>query len=211
MWTMYASLDTGVRICLPTMSFKWHTYTDEEYAAVTETPVDHMSPRGTEHKSFMPAEDLAKGLFSVAYLEGSEVLNQVQYTSDIDLLEPPIVSRGAGKISVATGKLGHYKNEYWAFQREWRYMMTIVPFNMFKALQTNSVLAFDVMANKLALDTLAPPCSYYDLHIDEEKLKQIEIVPSPKMSAGNRELLIALLEKHGLQSAPRPSALEGLL
>jgi hypothetical protein len=42
-------------------------------------------------------------------------------------------------------------------------------------------------------------------------MKDMGIVPSPKMSAGNRVLLACLLEKYDLTANLKPSQLEGSL
>lgn len=210
MWNMYASLDAGVRISLPPMPFKRYSLTHEEYAKAVGMDPSHISSESGRCESFMDPHDLANGLVSPSYLTGEDVLTRVEYTDESCKLVPEIVSVDGDSLEVRTGLIGAYKNRYWAFQREWRYKMQIVPFNVLD-MSSNPVDRFNEMIFHMVNGALPSPCPYYDLMLDENALRCIEVVPSPKMSAGNRELLNLLLEKHGLSFALQSSQLEGLL
>ena len=210
MWNMYASLETGVRISLPTMPFKRYRLSAEEYAQVTGMPVDHISFEDDYFETFLPPRDLARGLMSPAFINGAGVLVKIEYTQDKSLLEPKVLSVGENVTTISTELLGKYKNEYWSFQREWRYQMQIVPFHVFD-LSSDLGARFNAMASKMIQGVLPAPCSYYDLAISDEAMEEFEVVASPKMSAGNKILLRLLLERHGLEGSQRQSELTGLI
>ena len=210
MWNMYASLETGVRISLPTMPFKRYRLSAEEYAHVTGMPVDHISFEDDDFETFLPPRDLARGLMSPAFINGAGVLVKIEYTQDKSLLEPKVLSVGEKSTSILMGLLGKYKNEYWSFQREWRYQMQIVPFRAFD-LSSDLGARFNAMASMMVQGVLPAPCSYYDLAISDEAMEEFEVVASPKMSAGNKILLRLLLERHGLEGSQRQSELTGLI
>ena len=67
---------------------------------------------------------------SPAFINGAGVLVKIEYTQDKSLLEPKVLSVGEKSTSILMGLLGKYKNEYWSFQREWRYQMQIVPLGL---------------------------------------------------------------------------------
>lgn len=86
----------------------------------------------------------------------------------------------------------------------------MLPFDLLQMFGS-PVARYSEMVAKMLLGKLPAPCTYYDLEIDDELLKQLEVVPSPKMTGGNRILLEMLLQRYGFESALRESALTGLL
>lgn len=209
MWKMYASLDSGIRIGLPPMPFAKHNYTKNEFSRITGIPIDHISAADTM-SSFMPLEDFAKGLLSPAFLEGNGVLQKVHYTDAVDDLVPRVLSTDGNSAKVATSKMGTYKSSYWSFQREWRYVMSILPYKVLGDL-SQSVDRWNEMFIKMINGELMPPCNYYDLQLDPEAVKGMVVTPSPRMSAGNMVLLNTLLESQGLAGNLKQSELDGML
>lgn len=211
MWNMYASLESGVRICLPTMPFKRYRLTPEEYSRQTKIPIDHISTDSDFIESFLPPDIYAKKLMSPMYMSDEGVLVKVEYTSDKGLLEPSVLSaNGEEPACINIGMLGKYKNEYWSFQREWRYQLIIIPFDPLD-MSGDVAARLAKMTSEMLLGILPSPCPCYDLHISDEAMDQLEVVASPKMSEGNRLMLKMLLDHYGLGRSLRQSSLTGLL
>ena len=209
MWKMYASLESGVRISLPKYPFKRHPATRESLASASGFPIENVSVEG-ERSTTIPAEDLARGIFTPFVVSHEGMLRKIEYTSDINRLEPEIASVVDNIMTLSFADFGQVKNEKWQFQHEWRYLAPIFPFNLFEDPST-FLLRFSKMAQDLIDGTLIPPCLHYDFYLDENALKEIEITPSPRMHTGNRALLEMLLERYNLSSSIRESELEGLL
>jgi len=53
-------------------------------------------------------------------------------------------------IKIDIGKLGIYKSKYWAFQKEWRYIMSFIPLN-FKGGPEGISQSINLTAQKLLL------------------------------------------------------------
>lgn len=56
----------------------------------------------------------------------ANILNKVEYTDDLTLLFPKLVSSNGDNISIKFGELGRYKRANWSFQKEWRYMIKML-------------------------------------------------------------------------------------
>ena len=209
MWRMYTNPEAGVRISLPANPFRRYQYTQEEFASIARVPADHIGGDETI-TTFLPAEDLAKGMFSTAFLSGDKVLTKIEYTDDASKLMPEILKVGDESISLNWSTFGVCKNTGWAFQREWRYLLNISSLDAFGDLSTLGERMAQ-MAQGIIDGTAPAPCEWYDLHIADEAFAQIEITASPKMSAGNRMLLELLLDACGLSGRNKRSQLEGLL
>lgn len=162
-------------------------------------------------RTLVPLEDFNRGLFSPSWLTyGLNLLHEVEYTSDASLLYPTVVRKHSDHTLVALGDIGKAKSEYWAFQHEWRYLMNIAPLDLFESQDTLGDRLAGIAAAMQA-GTLLPACDHYDLRLSEEAMGKLEVVPSPKISAGNRVLLRTLLGSHDLMGSLQESELRGRL
>lgn len=207
MWNMYASLDSGVRISLPTSPFMRYKANVTEFAEATGIPKENIQIEGDQY-TFLPISDLASGIISPQALSGDNILQRIIYTDDRNLLRPTILSSDYSSLDFKY--FGKVKNKKWEFQHEWRYIIQILPINVFDSSKTVNKRLANVLARIIGNGQLPVP-PFYDLHIDPAILTEIEIVPSPKTSPGNRVLLDALLEKCGLTARIMESELVGLL
>lgn len=211
MWNMYASLESGVRISLPPMPFKRYEYTTAEQSKILGISPDHIDSKSYVMKTFMPLEDFRDGRLSLAFLEGKNVLQKVVYTDDPSKLRPDVVVTDDTHVALKLEFVGKCKNTYWEFQHEWRYLISIIPFDVLGSTLRDPVAEFSNMVIKMICGGLPSACSFYDLHLADTAFKDMIIVPSPKMSAGNRALLSCLLERYGLTENLESSQLDGLL
>lgn len=126
------------------------------------------------------------------------------------LLEPEIRSVSGETMSLQIERLGIYKNTYWEFQKEWRYRMVFTPFNIQNGVEY-SLSQFIGSVNRMAQGVEPPPIRHFDLEIAQEHFEKMEITPSPQMTAGNRILLEALVEKYNPSALIKESELKELI
>lgn len=186
MWNLYSDLSRGVRIKLPRCPFK-------------EYPIDQQRLEGMNIKIdpnfvfFKPTSEV----FSKPYImfpscEKSQeaFLYKVDYIKDKELLEPQIKIQNGNEVNIALGKLGKYKNTYWDFQKEWRYIFVFYPISYYECTNPTDLL---VHRFNTGIDL---PFNYFFMEISDEAFSQMEITLSPKISDGNRIIIDLLKEKY---------------
>jgi hypothetical protein len=193
------------------MPFRRYEYTTAQEAEILGIAVNHIYIEGGVGRSFLPLEILRDGLLSPAFLDGNGLLRRVEHTDDTERIHPTVLRADGSQLYLAFEHVGKCKNAYWSFQRKRRYLMSIVPFDIRRSVLSDPVAERNVMVSRLINGQLAPACGYYDLRLVDDAMKDMGIVPSPKMSAGNRVLLACLLEKYDLTANLKPSQLEGSL
>ena len=211
MWNMYASLEAGVRIALPSFPFETYPLTDESIRKATGSLPQEPHPITANIRSVIPPEDLYNGFYYAPSDHGTnDILHQIIYTDDQEKLLPQTISIDEERADLWLTQIGLYKNTYWKFQKEWRYILWTLPINPLN----KKVSLFDQMRQRidgLQHGALSQRFSHYDLTIRADALEQIKVRLSPKMSVDNRVLAERLLESHDLSDALEESPLKGLL
>ena len=143
--------------------------------------------------SFLNMGHLFEGRLLCSEMLGKNILHDVIYTDDDSLLEPKTVLQNNDSLRIGLEKIGIYKNTYWSFQKEWRYIIHLYPFEFSSNLEefyknTNRLI------QKIACDHLTNTIDHYDIKISTESFKKMIVTESPKISTGNRILLSLLLE-----------------
>lgn len=207
MWNMYGSLESGIRIKLRVYPFKRYEYSKED---VLKFSKNHIIFGTEKFSSIIPLEDIFTKKFYSIYATGNNILFPVIYTNEKDKLYPHIHDTNGEQIQLSTNEIGKYKNLYWQFQNEWRYILPILPIDL------NLPVAeigreFTLMANKIAFGLEKQPVPYYELKIDDEVFQEMEIMLSPKFSDGNKTIVESLLEKYNATATIKESALKGLI
>ena len=209
MWNMYASLNLGVRIKLSKNPFKVYDNTAETLSKVTNAQVTDNSS-GKPFQTTIPlAEMFSKGFISIQAVN-NQLLSKVEYTDDTEKLYPRILKEEGEGFSLALGKLGKYKNLHWAFQREWRYILNILPLDLNQPVK-KSMIDSQIMANKIKLGIEKQPFPHYDMVISDEAFEGMEITLSPRISGGSRIIVQTLLEKYNPSATLSESSLVGLI
>ncbi len=206
MWRMYANPGAGVRIRLKKNPFLWHGTTASDVVRVTGIPLSPDTSPDAKVNSFL---DLAK-LMDLGFMSpqafGGDILKKVNYTDDISKLEPKVVEQTNDGTSLKLGALGKHKSTYWAFQNEWRYIMTFSSMNFGVDIQAME-RQFVTSMVKMIQGKENPPFRYFDLDIDPKCFEEMEITCSPQMTAGNRILLETIVERYN----PKASIIESKL
>ena len=209
MWKMYTEPTAGVRIRLKANPFLQHTTPLKDIAKVFGNRIVNETVGNVNVPSFLNLSILIdKGYFSAQAWSG-DILRKVIYTDDSDLLEPKVLNSTNDNFQIEIGKMGIYKDSHWSFQNEWRYLMSFFPLKIsnINTAEDN----FKTMMMKLAQGIEEPPFDYYDLDIDPEMFKQMEITFSPQISTANRTIVDALIQKYNPSANLRESVLIGNL
>ena len=210
MWKMYTCPSSGVRIKLAKNPFKWQYTKGSEFEKIPGYKAVDQESREYVRGTFVNwADMMLQGVFSPQAVSG-ELLHKVEYTADRNLLEPQIITQTDERTHLSWDTVGKYKNLHWKFQEEWRYLMVFVPMD-FLCSPANMAKAFHQTVLRMKNGTEVLPFSYYDLPIDETPFCQMEITPSPQMTAGFRLLLDDLVEKYNPTATIKESELLGLI
>lgn len=210
MWKMYTAPQSGVRIKLRKNPFKWTPTTGSDFMTKLGYLPNDVSTVTYKQNTFLNLAELMKmGVYCVQAWNG-DILHEVIYTSDRSLLEPQVVKEEGDKLSISYGELGRYKNMHWTFQKEWRYLMSFMPMD-FCVSPDEMYKKFQKTALNILAGTATLPISYFDLVIADDYFEEMEITPSPQMSAGYRVLLNDLVEKYNHNAIIHESNLLGLI
>ena len=198
MWREYAGVDCGIRIEMPRDPFARYCWNVDIVTSVTgmrcEADGDNPSPF---EKMLIPFEELwDRGLLVLEFGGESNILHKVEYTNDTNLLFPKTLGLSEnGDLSVNHNAIGLHKAMSWAYQNEWRYILTILPIDV-----KGSAFEQDRELPKLGAFLTdrggAHTPSYYDMKIADGAFRSMKLTVSPKMSPGNRVLLESLIEKY---------------
>lgn len=208
MWKMYTNPEAGVRIKLRKNPFVWQETAKNAFENVKGLTIIGSKESNNSLYTFLNiAELLKQGCYCSQAWDGN-MLHQVEYTDDQTILEPIVLDFSDGYPTINMGKLGHQKNKYWDFQKEWRYVLQFVPFDISGGPE-KAAQEFQVTANKMTKGIAALPFSYFDLQIASEFYKEIEITCSPNITESSRIILNALADKYNPSIAIRESELLG--
>ena len=205
MWNMYTDIKAGVRIGLPKNPFARHLTTVEEMKSVYGAQV---SKESHDVETFLNIASLIKaGVFS-PQAWGGDILRKIEYTDNVQMLEPTIATIADGRIQMDMASIGVYKNVHWEFQNEWRYLMMFLPLDL-KAPVDTIENQMAIMINRLYLGELEPPFDHFDLSISDDAMSQMVITPSPKMTDGSRIILDTIVSAFNPSATIKDSSLVG--
>ena len=206
MWKMYTDPRCGVRIKLRKNPFLKHGTRGSDFEKVLGATLEDEKSRTTVMDTFLDLTAMLEGGYVSPQGWSGDILTKIEYTNDLDKLEPSVGSCENGKNRIDLGLLGKYKNTHWRFQNEWRYIMDFVPMN-FSSNPQQIARYFSQTVLQMSTGIAEPPFRYYDLDIDSKYFEEMEITCSPQMSAGNRTILETLVERYN----PKATILESEL
>lgn len=131
---------------------------------------------------------------NVIFMPTTVELAKVTYTDLERLLKPTVHKNDEISISIKTEDLGLFKRTQWQDQKEWRYMIKSMPFNIleFNKLiyqQDNGQYLIQELTNREDL-------GFIDLPLKDDAFEGLEIMNSPSMSNENKLKLNSILEKY---------------
>lgn len=210
MWREYAGVGCGVRIELPVDPFRRYCWSKDVLEGVTGLPCENVNGGGSPfNASLVPFEALwDKGLYVMAAAGKNGILKEVEYTDDHGLLFPEIIEwHDDGSLTAQVGDLGTRKATAWSYQAEWRYLLTIIPIDM-KGSWFDQEAALSRLGAFVSDRADAETPAWYDLEISDEAFSCMRVTASPGMSAGNRVIMDALLDRYNPAASVIPSSIE---
>ncbi len=215
MWNLYTPNMQGVRIKLPSYPFKKYHYEAGQHHSKEAFDTYINYDRLYQENKCMVTSDMPK-LFSVAYTWDTRLLKpKVREGTKEDVqrflsLESLDDLEGNIKVNYSFSMLGKFKNEDWSFQREWRYWFFVTPMGMqdVEVFSANEELKKQQEIIRHLEDTeRKAPYQRFFMALDEDCIRQMEIVLGPRTTEAGRILAHALLKEHGLEQNCRDSSL----
>lgn len=188
MWKLYSNMYSGVRIGLKENPFVKYTVNKQDVERVYPSA----SLKGDSMDLIVPIEECFNGNYFVMNFLYDMCLEKVEYTDNVELLSPQIFNISQQGIEMKSAQLGKYKNTYWEFQNEERYVLPFLPLDVKKITSESNAaqMVYDAFMNKKSF------IDYYDLEIRDDAFVSMEITLSPQFTMGNRILLEALIDKY---------------
>ncbi len=214
LWNLYTPNMHGVRIKMPEFPFKKYSFKKGEYflSEDVETYIDLKRVYYDNKASIVSTEPhLAK----VEYTDSYNKLFPKIKTESCDgaltkFLEAKSISDISEKnisVSYSLRDIGKYKRKNWAFQKEWRYIMTLSPMGLQEA-NPPTFAKHQEQIRRIENSLLEPPYKQLFLEISNEALQNIEIIFGPKMTAAEKIMAIALLKEYCPQAQYKDSVLK---
>ncbi len=204
LWKMYAGLD-GIRLKLPV---KWfNEYKIDGLRGKSKRLFRerlHMDIALPYSGPIAPDKLLDEKFAIMPNFSPNEFPFKVEYTNDTDKLLPRTIFKDGRSVTIGLEEIGKYKSTYWEFQKEYRYMLHIMPIKPPKA---DGASILDVFPTDLKSNEY--PISEYSIEVSESALVNMDIVMGPKCSESKSLILSALLEKYAPTSTLSTSDLSG--
>lgn len=179
LWHMYTPQMSGVRIRLQEHPF--------------ETEILTANDEGVkENLTYTKGLLLTQKKYDVIVIPYKAELVSVTYTEDPSLLNPKIMTGLGQNISIRTENIGKFKRSSWDFQKEYRYRIRILPFNV---NTLNDMLKSGVNQIVDRLQNHVLPITHIDLHLSDESFKDMEILCGPKITDAQKIIVENLTEK----------------
>ena len=202
LWKMYACDKMGVRIGLDKDMFRKHLYVNpvlggQQWSGSMLLP---LSKEQLEARSHF--------VLPMLTFNGDFFYRKVQYVDDVRektnnavVISPD--AEGTTTAKIAFGEIGRYKHKRWEFQKESRFVLTILPFNplLVNPNDVGNIAVNSYVQNKpLGFDK-------YFMHLDETILSNIEITLSPNATDGQKIIVESLTKQYAPTATIKPSAL----
>lgn len=213
MWYMYAGKEMGVRISLPQDMFKDYSFIDgfsglnvsDILRAIdpVNAPIMLWKIPGSEYKGknylIIPVESDKPATFYRRILYVDDVLS---LTKELALM---VDKEEDSYYNFDLGNVGVLKHKRWAFQKESRFILRIIPTDGEISLYKPKEL---VEKLKEALDTeMEPHFNSYDLPLKDDIFEHMIVTLSPSITEGKRLIVKALLNQY----APKAKLMESSL
>jgi len=185
-WAMYGDGMKGVRISLSPQPFEWTPYEPQNGDIAIDTCVPMPMDRAiTDEYKLVP------------YSTPGDFLNSVVYVPDVaDCWRRDMYINGDKLVSKDPRGLALYKNDRWAFQEEYRFVM----------------MAHGRPKRGIPLDTkrpLVPSSTFIDVPLASTVFEELKVELGPLRSEATRIIVEALLDEYAPDAELAESALYG--
>ncbi len=207
MWFMYSDQGKGVRIELPAFPFVNYSYSPEEQLKY------RLPPSNETIFTVLPMEVILSKDFVVAPFHNEAILKPIEYTDDTNALYPQLWTYNGNTEMFSYGKMGLCKNTYWSFQKEWRYILHVIPISLEKAQYLINYNSSELKRkiHQVSDGQLPCPIKYFDLKIDPIALGQMKIILGPNMDQDDASMVRRIANEANTRIRVLDSQLKGKL
>ena len=196
LWKQYTEHDSGVRIDLPKNPFKKYNLFDA---------FPQYNGKGIKIApntfSFFDPKVIANANWFTTNIVDDDLCIPIEYTENEEKLIPKILEYDASNntTNIKHNEVGRYKDLAWGYQKEYRYIFSIILGNLFSGVN-DSFKQISENLKAMCRGEAEQPFSFYDMKIDDEAFKQMKVVLSPTISSGNEILVRSVLEKYNQEA-----------
>lgn len=221
LWNLYTPNMHGVRIKMPAFPFKKYHFKKGQLF-LTEDIETYMNLEKLYEENKVSIVSNSLQLICVEYTdEETKLFPQVRNIDSTDMLEAYLHAKDLNDlnglidsnvlnnpftVNYSFDDIGKYKRKAWAFQKEWRYKITVSPMGL-KDSYPPSLAKQQELIRRLENRNQETPYQRLFLDLDENAVQQMEILFGPRMTVAEKILAKALLEKHGLSTRWKESSL----
>lgn len=203
LWSLYTPAMHGVRIKMPIFPFKKYHYKAGEFAFKTDTESYINFDEIVSQDSGSITADQPK-LIKVTYSDAdSDLMPQVRVQGSHDdalkLIKGDIPAEGIG-LKYSLEKLGKFKRTDWAFQKEWRYIITSSPMSLKDQMEKLSFELQQEYIKRLENPDTKPPYDKLFLELDDGIFEQTEIVIGPRATDAEVAIVHSLAKEYGINT-----------
>ena len=186
MWKLYSNMYSGVRIGMEKNPFVKYIATRQDIKRIF--PEGNIE--GDKIELIAPIEECFNDRYFILNMCYDKCRQKVEYTDDKELLMPKLFDIEQDKLQLNSAKLGKYKNTYWEFQNEERYVLRFLPLDVKTIKSTDNVaqMVYNSFIKKL------PFINFFDLCLRDDAFSAMEITIAPQFTDGNRIILETLRE-----------------
>lgn len=191
LWHIYANNMKGVRIGLSQPPFKKYRILAGEYAGtikipdtIENAPISIEQCIQDDYLIFPPYDD-------DIFFRKIEYLDDEAYKQRNE----SIIAESPTKTTIFNGDLGRIKHERWKFQNESRFQLMIFP------------QSFRQPRHLPLSERPSAPISYFDLDVDIEILKDMEVVRGVNCTDADQIIIDSLLTTFGVKQPSKKSSL----
>lgn len=203
LWNMYTPNMQGIRIKLEEYPFMKYYYKKNEYNFKEDSwsYIDYNQLERDGKASIVPQCPIIKKVIytedqTLLFPKVKKITNEIKKEVDGEITSSQCISYNIKEI-------GAYKRENWRFQNEVRYIIPMSPWSM-KELELcgkhekfeDCVLAQRKLIERLEDETLRAPYDRYFLKLNDEALKNIEILLGPKVTEAQEEIVDMIVKKY---------------
>ncbi len=197
MWNMYAGLDGGVRIRMPAEPFEQYELSSDVVVSTIPKQLHDFYKKG--NAAVEEYLDYIDGPYYI--IKHTPRLYKINYVENIEHNDDSSNLLNASEIEEKLNQIGRYKRIFWDFQKEWRYVLTLLPVKY-----NEKIKGFTDMTENIFFYF---PFKYYFLSLNNDAFSKMEIMLSPKISDGNRAIVELLKEKYNTDMKIVESQLRG--
>lgn len=199
LWNLYTPDMHGVRIRLPKFPFKKYFYNKNEYF-FKENVETYINIEKIYNENKVSIVATQPELIGIQYTDDKEKLypkvrnvsseeNFQQYLNDGK------VENGKLDLSYSFAEIGKYKRKEWEFQKEWRYIYSVAPMGL-KEANPPTIDKQRELIRRIENKEYEPPYSRMFLDLDDNALKNIEVLCGPRMNDAEKIIVKALLKEY---------------